>query len=360
MPTRRKASLSDHRWGCQTRPMQYRPLGRTGIQVSELAFGAMTFGTGMGPVARVDQDGADQLVGRALDAGVNLFDTANSYANGDSERMLGRALTGRRDDVLIATKVGFGPKGPNRSGLAYRTVVESCEASLRRLGTDRIDLFQTHRPDAATPFEETARALDDLVRRGLVRYVGFCNLSGWKAALAVSHQRANDRAEFVSAQMYWSLVGRGIERDLVPCADELGVGILAWSPLAAGYLTAKYVDGGAEAEGRRQTMSFPPVDPATGPAVLDRLRTVAAAHEASPAQVALAWLLRQPGLTSVIVGASNLDHLDDNLAATWLELTDDEVAALDDASAPSVHAPYWWPEIFEAKDYSRSLLNRSP
>lgn len=342
--------------------MRYRVLGRTGIEVSELAFGAMTFGSTAGPVARVDQTGANRLVGLALDSGVNLFDTANSYANGESERILGRALADRRDEVLVATKVGFGPRRPNASGLAYRTVIDSCEASLRRLGTDRIDLFQTHRPDAATPFEETARALDDLVRRGLVRYAGFCNLNGWQAALQVSHQRHRDQAAFVSAQMYWSLVGRGIERDLVPCCEHLGLGMLVWSPLAAGFLTGKY--SGADSSdtastgehARRNSMAFPPVDVDLGHEVLTVVREIAERRGASCAQVSLAWLLSRPALTSVIVGASSEAHLSDNLGAAELALDPADIARLDQVSSPAVEAPYWWPEIFENPDYRRGDL----
>ena len=342
--------------------MRYRPLGRTGLSVSELALGAMTFGEGMPPITKVDQTGADRLVGMALDAGVNLIDTADVYADGRSEEILGRALGPRRDEVLVATKCGFGPGGPtNDGGLSALHVIRACEASLRRLGADHIDLYQIHKPDPATPFDETARALDDLVRRGLVRYVGFCNLWSWRAALAVSHQRQHGLATFASAQMYYSLLGRGLEAEFLPCIDELGAGVLVWSPLAAGYLSGKYrtpPDADHPDQGRRTTMGFPPVDEDLGARVLAVVDEVAAAHGATPAQVAIAWLLSRRTVTSVIVGVSSEDQLRSNLGAADLDLTDDEIARLDEISDPARHVPYWWPEIFEDPAYARRRLMR--
>jgi aryl-alcohol dehydrogenase-like predicted oxidoreductase len=315
--------------------MRYRPLGRTGVLVSELSFGAMTFGA-MASIAKVDEAGAARLVGIALDAGVNLFDTADAYAAGHSEELLGRALGARRRDVLVATKVGFptGP-GPNQRGLSRRHVIASAEASLRRLGSDWIDLLQIHRRDLGTPFEETAHALDDLVRRGLVRYVGLSNLPAWEAALALSVQRERGLAPFCAAQMYYSLVGRDLEHEFVPFLERAGLGLLVWSPLAAGYLTGKYTGerpGGPS--DRRHGYAFPPVPEALGPRVVGRLAGLAAARGASPAQLALAWLLARPFVSSVLVGASDAGQLRENLASGALALAPGELAELDALTAP--------------------------
>ncbi len=315
--------------------MRYRPLGRTGVLVSELSFGAMTFGQ-MGSIAKVDAAGAGRLVGLCLDAGVNLFDTADAYAAGSSEELLGRALGPRRREVLIATKVGF-PSGPgvNERGLSYHHVVASAEASLRRLGTDWIDLLQIHKHDASTPFEETARALDDLVRRGLVRSLGLSNLPAWEAALALGLQRQRGYAPFAAAQMYYSLVGRDLEHEFVPFLKHAGLGLLVWSPLAAGYLTGKYTGQRPGAEGdRRRHYAFPPVDAALGPRVVEALGKLAASRGATPAQVALAWLLARPFVSSVLVGASTPGQLLENLAAGALSLAPEEQAELDALTAP--------------------------
>ena len=226
-----------------------------------LSLGAMTFGSGMPPITTVDEREARAMVDRALAAGVNLIDTADVYANGQSEEILGAAVKGRRDDVLLATKVGFGTRDPG--ALSYDNVVAACEGSLRRFGTDRIDLFQLHRPDRTTPIEETLRALDDLVARGLVRETGTSNFRAFENAAAVAHQRALGRPAFTAAQLYYSLVGREAEHELIPqCrADDLGV--IVWSPLSSGYLTGRYSSGTREgaAGGRRTTFTFPPVDP---------------------------------------------------------------------------------------------------
>jgi aryl-alcohol dehydrogenase-like predicted oxidoreductase len=314
-----------------------RALGRDGPQVSVLSFGVMTFGTGQPPITTVDERDARAMVDRALDAGVNLFDTADVYGNGTSEQILGRVLRGRRDDVLIATKTGF---GSHASGaLSYDNVVAACEASLQRLGTDRIDLYQLHRPDRTTPFEETMRALDDLVTRGLVREIGTSNFRAWETAGAVERQRALGRRAFASVQLYYSLVGRDAEHELLPHCRTAGVGVLVWSPLAGGLLAGRYADGGA---GRRTTFTFPPVEAALADRALAALTPVAAAHGVSVARVALAWLLARPGVTSVLVGASTLEQLDDNLAAASLVLSPDELAALDAATAPVPVYPAWW------------------
>lgn len=306
-----------------------------------LSLGAMTFGSGMPPITTVDEREARAMVDRALAAGVNLVDTADVYANGQSEEILGAAVKGRRDDVLLATKVGFGTR--DRGALSYDNVVAACEGSLRRLGTDRIDLFQLHRPDRTTPIEETLRALDDLVARGLVRATGTSNFRAFENAAAVAHQRALGRPAFTAAQLYYSLVGREAEHELIPqCrADDLGV--IVWSPLSSGYLTGRYSGTGEGAPGgRRTTFTFPPVDPDLGARGVEAVAAVATARGVSMARVALAWVLAQPGITSAIVGASSLEQLDDNLAAGALVLTPDELDTLDAATALAPIYPAWW------------------
>ncbi|ONH22239.1 aldo/keto reductase [Pseudofrankia asymbiotica] len=318
--------------------MERRRLGASGLDISILSLGAMTFGSAMPPITTVDERNAHAMVERALDAGINMIDTADVYSSGQSEEILGACLRRRRDEVLIATKVGFGSLKPG--ALAYDAVVASCEASLRRLGTDRIDLYLLHRPDRATPLEETLRALDDLVARGLVRAVGTSNFRAWETAAAVARQRALGRTPPSAAQLYYSLVGREAEHELIPQCRADDVGVIVWSPLAGGYLTGRYRDGAGS--GRRGVHSFPPVAPDLGPRALDAAGRIAAARGVSLAQVALAWVLVRPGVTSVIVGASTLEQLDDNLAAAKLDLGADEIAALDAATALTPIYPAWW------------------
>jgi aryl-alcohol dehydrogenase-like predicted oxidoreductase len=321
--------------------VQRRRLGASGLEVSVLSLGAMTFGEGMPPVTTVAERDARALIDRALEAGVNLIDTADVYAFGQSEEIVGRcvrALGSGRDEVLVATKCGFGSR--DADALSYDNVVAACEASLRRLGLDHIDLYQLHRPDRTTPIEETLRALDDLVGRGLVRAIGTSNFRAWETSAAVARQRALGRPAFTAVQLYYSLVAREAEHELVPqCrADDLGV--IVWSPLSSGFLTGRYRESGAD--GRRRTFTFPPVDPELGERGLATLATVADGRGASMAQVALAWVLAQPGITSAIVGASSLEQLDDNLAAAEVELTAEELAALDGATALAPIYPAWW------------------
>jgi aryl-alcohol dehydrogenase-like predicted oxidoreductase len=322
--------------------VERRRLGASGLEVSVLSLGAMTFGSGMPPVTTVDERDARAMVDRALAAGVNLVDTADVYAFGQSEEILGRCLRdlgSRRDDVLVATKVGFGSR--DRGALSYDAVVEGCEASLRRLGLDHIDLFQLHRPDRTTPIEETLRALDDLVARGLVRAVGTSNFRAWETAGAVARQRALGRPAFTSVQLYYSLVAREAEHELIPQCRVDDLGVIVWSPLSSGFLTGRYRPGG-EGDGRRATFTFPPVDPEVGERALVALAAVADGRGVSMARVALAWVLAQPGITSAIVGASSLEQLDDNLAAAELALTDDELESLDAATALAPIYPAWW------------------
>jgi aryl-alcohol dehydrogenase-like predicted oxidoreductase len=288
------------------------------------------------------------MVGRCLDAGVNLFDTADVYGGGVSEEMLGRALGTRRADVVVATKVGFrhGPAAVD-GGLSYAHVVGSAEASLRRLGTDWIDVYQIHRPDPRTPIEETLRAFDDLQRRGLVRYAGVSNMAAWATAMAVGIQERLGYARFAVTQLYYSLLNREIEHELVPFCAHAGLGIIVWSPLSAGYLTGRYTpDADAPPEpvaGARLTaFPFPPIDRELGDRVVACLRSLGALRGATPAQLALAWLLSRAHVTSVIVGASTLAQLDENLAAADVVLDDDEVARLDELTAPAPVYPEWW------------------
>jgi aryl-alcohol dehydrogenase-like predicted oxidoreductase len=327
--------------------MQYRPLGRTGLYVSRLCLGAMTFNEPddlMGQMlGGTGQELADRMVGTALDAGVNFFDTANMYGFGTSETMLGKALGSRREDAVIATKVYFpAGTGINDLGTSRMAIQREVEKSLTRLGTDWIDLYQVHSFDATTPLEETLRALDDCVRQGKVRYIGLSNFAAWQIAKADGMARLLGTERFCSVQAYYSLVGRELEREILPAVRDLGLGVMVWSPLAGGFLSGKF-SGGESGEGRRQKFDFPPVDPVRGDAIVEVLRQVAADHDATPARVALAWLLHQDGVTTVIVGARKHDQLVDNLAAVDLELTEEELGRLDEASALTPEYPGWFP-----------------
>ncbi|HZU85538.1 MAG TPA: aldo/keto reductase [Polyangiaceae bacterium] len=331
--------------------MRYRTLGRTGLVVSELCFGTMTFG-GKGfweVVGKLGGHEVEALVGAALDGGVNFLDTANVYSEGESEKLLGAALAalGRpRDQVVVATKVRgrMGP-GPNEVGLSRGHILSAIDASLKRLQLDHVDLYQIHGVDPTTPLEETVRALDDVVRAGKARYVGFCNLPAWMAMKAIAFAEAHGLARFESAQMYYSIAGRDIEREVAPFAQSEGLAILPWSPLAGGLLTGKFDPDKPGPEGaRRSKFDFPPVDKARLPKVLGALREVAQATGASVARVALAWTLTRPFVTSVIIGAKNREQLADNLAAAELKLSAEQVAKLDAASALPAEYPGWMME----------------
>jgi aryl-alcohol dehydrogenase-like predicted oxidoreductase len=328
--------------------VKYRPLGRTGLSVSELAVGSLTFGRGTGALAKVDQPTADRMVHRALDAGVNLFDTADNYHGGQSEEILGHALGDRRDDVLVATKVGGRVASRvNASGLAYGHVVSSCEASLRRLGTDRIDILSVSEPDPLTPFEETARALDDLIHRGLVRYVGFSHFPAWEAALALGIQWANSLRPFATLVQYYSIVGRDAERDILPLAERIGLGVMVASPLAGGFLSGKYDRSGGTIDDRRTTWPYPPVDATAGHAAIDTLRHIGQELDATPAQVAIAWTLTRPVVSSVLVGASSIRQLYENIRATEITLTDEHRRRLDALVAPATDSEAWRAMFFD-------------
>jgi aryl-alcohol dehydrogenase-like predicted oxidoreductase len=319
--------------------MQYSMLGNTGLLVSRLCFGAMTFheaSTVMATVAKVRGKDADTLVGRSLDAGVNFFDTADIYSAGESETMLGAALKSRRNEVVIATKCGMrsGP-GLTQSGLTRRHILWSVEQSLRRLGTDWIDVYIAHRQDPLTPLAETLQAFDDIVRAGKVRYLGFSNWNAWKASAAMEMQKANGWASFTHGQMSYSLLTRDVEHEVLPMMREYGLGLTAWSPLASGLLSGKYTRDGAVDPASRlsgTTPSSAAVDRGRAFALLDMLRPMAERRRVSVAQLSLAWLLANPGVSSVILGATKLTQLEDNLGASNLTLSPEELRELDTAN----------------------------
>jgi aryl-alcohol dehydrogenase-like predicted oxidoreductase len=326
--------------------MRYNPLGRTGVLVSELCLGTMTFGESWG-FGGIDYPTATQLLSRAIDAGINFVDTADVYSDGHSEEILGDALRGRRDRVVLATKAyGRTGRGVNDAGLSRYHLVRACEASLSRLGTDRIDLYQVHGFDPLTPLDETLEGLDLLVRSGKVLSVGFCNFAAWQAARALGVSEARGLVRFESAQMYYSLVGRDVEHEVVPLCRHEGLALLAWSPLAGGFLTGKYSrDQEAHPEGSRFATSkfgeFPPVDKSRGFDVVDRLIAMAVEHDTTPTTIALKWLLTRPGLTSVIIGVRHLEQFPANLAATTLDLPPSDLDELTALTAPPVLYPQW-------------------
>ncbi len=337
--------------------MRYRRLGRTGLYVSELCLGTMTYG-GKGFWATIGDLGLDAVAAQlraAIDAGVNFVDTANVYHEGESEKLVAGAIDKlgvARDSLVIATKVRgrMGP-GHNDAGLSRKHILTSIDESLRRLRTDYVDLYQIHGVDRSTPLEETLVTLDGLVRAGKVRYVGFCNLPAWQAMKALAIADRLGLSRFVSAQMYYSIASRDLEREVVPLAEEEGLGILPWSPLAGGLLSGKFDFEGKGPEGaRRTTFDFPIVDKARAKGCVDAMRPVAAAHGVSVAQIALAYLLQKPSVTSVILGARTQAQLDDNLASTKVELTGDEVAALDAASALPPEYPGWMVDWQNGRD----------
>jgi len=326
--------------------VEYRNLGKSGLKISVLTMGTMTFG-GTGGFAQVGSTGVDEArrqVGMCLDAGINLIDTADVYSSGLSEEIVGQVLRGR-DDVLVATKVrmAMGP-GPNDAGLSRQHIVSGCEASLRRLGTDHIDLYQVHEWDGVTPLEETLDALDLLVRSGKVRYVGASNYAGWQLMKALGLADRHGLPRFVSQQIYYSLQSRDAEYELIPAAVDQGLGVLVWSPLAGGLLTGRYRRDQRPDSGSRQLTDWnePPVyDQDKLHDTVDVLVSVGEEHGVSAARVALAYLLAKPAVTSLVVGARTSEQLADNLAAADLELSPADIERLDKVSAPVLLYPYW-------------------
>jgi len=327
--------------------MEYRQLGSSGLRVSVVTLGTMTFG-GKGFFALVGDLGADAVrrqVDQAIAAGVNLIDTADVYSEGASEEFVGQALVGRRDEVLVATKARFsmGP-GPNDAGLSRHHLIRACEASLRRLQTDYIDLYQVHEWDGQTPVEETLAALDHLVTSGKVRYVGCSNFSGWHVMKSLAASAREHLPSYVSQQIHYTLQARDAERELLPIAVDSGLGVLVWSPLAGGLLSGKYRRGQEPPAGSRHLTEWsePPVaDEAKLYDIVDALVEIGAGHGVSAAQVALAWLISRPAVTTVIVGARTEAQLADNLACADLVLSADEVARLEQVSRPRLPYPYW-------------------
>jgi len=331
--------------------MRYRMLGNTGFYVSEICLGTMTFG-GKGffaAVGQVDQKTATALVARALEAGVNFIDTADVYSEGLSEVLLGNALKEigvKRSDVVIATKVyGRMSPTPNDAGLSRGHIMDAVEASLKRLQTDHIDLYQVHAQDMVTPVEEVMDALNDLVRRGLVRYVGASNWQAWRLMKAQGIAGNRGLARFESLQAYYSIAGRDLERDIAPLLADQKMGLMVWSPLAGGILSGKFSRDGEGPEGaRRSKFDFPPVDKDLAFRLVDAMREIGASYGVSPARVALAWVLSRPFVTSVITGVKTLDQLNDNLAAADLVLTAGDIARLDELSALRPEYPGWMVE----------------
>ncbi len=343
--------------------MRYKTLGNSGLLVSEICLGTMTFG-GKGfwtAIGSLDQAVADRIVGRALETGVNFIDTADVYSEGLSEEITGRAIrnSGRaREEIVLATKVhGRTGEGVNQRGSSRGHIMDGVKASLRRLGTDHIDLYQLHGVDPLTPIEETVAALDALVQQGHVRYVGVSNWPAWRIMKGLGLADRHGWTRPVSLQAYYTLAGRDLEREIVPLLAEENVGLIVWSPLAGGLLSGKYArDEDGPKGARRTNFDFPPVNRERVFDCVDVMREIAAAHEVSVAQIALAYVLAQPFVTSVIIGAKNLEQLDDNLAATEVKLSANERARLDEVSALPPEYPGWMIERQAADDTVQAVL----
>lgn len=324
----------------------YRMLGPTGLLVSELCLGTMTFG-GQGVwkhAGEQTQDVANEIVARSIDVGINFIDTANIYSDGQSETMLGKAIKGYdRSSLVIATKVrGRMGQDVNNLGLTRHHIMNAVEDSLCRLDTDYIDLYQIHGFDRIVPFEETLRALDDLVRQGKVRYIGASNLAAWQLMKTLGISDKQGFSRFVSTQSYYTIASRDLEREMIPLVLDQNIGVMVWSPLAGGLLTCKFNRDGTAPDGsRRISFDFPPINKDHAFDIVDVMKDVAAEHEVSVAQIAIAWLLHQPGISSVIIGAKRIDQLEDNLQAPLIKLTDDQLKRLDDISKLDPEYPAW-------------------
>lgn len=335
-------------WPLKKLFMKYNRLGNTGLLVSELCLGTMTFG-GKGywtAIGQLGQENANELVKGAVDAGVNFIDTANAYSEGVSEEMTGKALRElgiSRHKVVIATKVRLKMgEGPNETGLSRGHIMWQVEESLRRLKTDYIDLYQIHGVDPFTPIEETLRALDDLIRGGKVRYIGCSNLAAWQIMKALAYSEHKGLAKFISLQAYYTIAGRDLERELVPLLEDQQLGLMVWSPLAGGLLSGKFKKDEKAPEGARRTnFDFPPVDKEKAFDILDVMHPMAQEKGISVARLALAWLLHQKSVSSVIIGAKRLEQLEDNLKAVEVRLTADELKQLDNISNPGQVYPGW-------------------
>ncbi|HSN15643.1 MAG TPA: aldo/keto reductase [Anaeromyxobacteraceae bacterium] len=331
--------------------IERRNLGRSGLRVTRLALGAMTFGEAKGFMKGVTSEDAEarRVFDRALDAGIELIDTANVYSEGRSEELLGQWLQGKRDRVVLATKCRFPTEGltaevgAHEQGLSRKAILAACEASLRRLRTDHLDLYQVHMQDRSVPIEETLSALDDLVRQGKVRYVGCSNYAAYRLVESLWAADRRGLEPFSSIQLQWSLAYRDCERELVPAARQFGLGVLVWSPLARGFLTGKYVRGQPPPKGARLeawTDTYKAIDTLRNWTTLARIRELAETHRTTPAAISLAWLLAKPEVTTILVGARSVAQIDENLAALDVKLSAEELASLDAVSAPDWGYPY--------------------
>jgi aryl-alcohol dehydrogenase-like predicted oxidoreductase len=327
--------------------MKYKFLGNTGIKVSELCLGTMTFG-GKGiwtAIGQLPQDAVNDIVKRSVDAGINFIDTANVYSEGLSEELTGKAIKSlalKRDNLIIATKVrGRMGDDPNDTGLSRKHIIQQVEESLKRLNVDYIDLYQIHGYDPATPLEDTIRTLDDLVKSGKVRYIGCSNLAAWQLMKALAFSAQYNLSKFVSLQAYYTIAGRDLERELIPLLNDQKVGLMVWSPLAGGLLSGKYSRNKNPEDSRRVIFDFPPINKEKAFDIIDVMEPIAQSKNVSVAQVALAWLLHQQAVTTVIIRAKNTDQLEDNLKAIDIVLNEEELKQLDDISKLAPEYPGW-------------------
>jgi aryl-alcohol dehydrogenase-like predicted oxidoreductase len=336
--------------------MNYKLLGKTGLYVSELCLGTMTFG-GKGfweVIGKQGQEVVNGLVNRSIEAGINFIDTANVYSYGESETLLGKAIKDKRDSLILATKVrGRMGEGVNNVGLSRAQIMKQVQDSLKRLQTDYLDLYQIHGFDPVTPLEETLSALNDLVRMGMVRYIGASNLAAWQLMKALGISDKNSWARFESLQAYYTVAGRDLEREIVPLLKDQHVGLMVWSPLAGGLLSGKYDRTTTQAgDSRRDGFDFPPVNKERAWNIVDVMREIASQHQTSVASIALAWLLQQSVVTSVIIGAKTMEQLEDNLKAVNVKLTDDDVKRLNEVSSLPSEYPQW---MIETQGADRKL-----
>jgi aryl-alcohol dehydrogenase-like predicted oxidoreductase len=330
--------------------MEYRYLGNSGLKVSEICLGVMTFGGDLinNELATVSQQEANLIISKAIELGINFFDTADVYSGGVSETVLGKALDNNRKDAVVATKVRFAMSTkPNDTGLSRFHIIKSCEDSLRRLGTDYIDLYQIHSYDEGTPLEETLRALDQLIQSGKVRYIGCSNLSAWQTMKALAISEKLNLEKFITTQLYYSIGARDVEHELVPLCIDQNLGILCWSPLSGGFFTGKFRENQASPTGARRSkqdassMKYWPVDEKKGYQIVESLDQMARVYDKTIAQTALNWLLGKPAVTSVIIGARNINQLTENTGASGWKLSTEDVAFLDEASRPIIPYPLW-------------------
>ena len=341
--------------------MQYRRLGNSGLIVSALSLGTMQFGKAMN-VGSLDQQATNAMIKFALDRGINFIDTADVYSRGESETQVGAAIKGIRKELVLATKVRLPMSDDNfnRSGATRVNIMRGIESSLRRLQTDYIDLYQIHGWDSNTPLEETLRTLDDLVRQGKVRHIGLSNYLAWQAAIALGIQKELGLEKYITAQMYYGLVGRDLEHDWLSFAEYSGMGILVWSTLAGGFLSGKYYRGNPPPSQTRfaEAGQFVPFDIERGYEIVDVLKQVADRHGVSPARVAIAWTLSRPAISSVIIAARSHEHLEDNILAADLQLSDDDFRDLNSVSDPGTPYPKWMvQQLDQAEDPRPKVLN---